>query len=48
MDGQINGKMLFLRLPEGTFISSISMLCVVTSLLGHSRRRAEGGFPGWC
>lgn len=40
-----NGKLLLLKLPKGTQISSVSTLCFVTSLLDHSRRPPERGFP---
>lgn len=43
----MDGKVLLLKLPEGTQISSISTLCVVAILLDHSRGRPERGFPDW-
>lgn len=43
----MDGKVLLLKLPEATQISSISTLCVVAILLDHSRGRPERGFPDW-
>jgi len=42
MDGWPDGKVSFCKVLKGTCIGSVSMLHIVTRLLDHSRRAAEG------